>query len=408
MLTILDLCDTVEMLETFKLIRIVINIIRYIVPIILILSMSTTLMSLIKKGDSKDILKQLMPKAMAAILIFFVPLFVKMLLQVTNSSSQYYQCFEMATSSGIESLKVNNANKAIQGVKKNISYISYNNAVNHINKVKDSSTKEALQNELNKLNEFVKLSNEIDNLRINFDRDKYLEISNKVSKISEKDIKEQLEKKLEQISIQKPINVDAGVYQASSSTLTYYVHIPKNATTNMPLVLYLHGDGGQVSAQHDIMYYRTIDAYGQDFPYILLSPAGGMWAETSGRIAAVKNIVDVVCNKYKCDTSRISVVGHSRGAIGTWAIVNQYPGFFHSAIPISCRGNINGANFVKTKLRAYCGNVGQDLNYISNMKSNVSKINSAGGNAQYYQLNTDHGGTPEIALSKANLEWLIN
>ena len=74
-------------------------------------------------------------------------------------------------------------------------------------------------------------------------------------------------------------------------------------------------------------------------------------------------------------------MGFSRGAIGTWRLVNRYPNLFAAAVPVSCCGSISGSNFKSTKVYALAGS--KESNYISCMKSNVDKIKKAGGTATY-------------------------
>lgn len=188
--------------------------------------------------------------------------------------------------------------------------------------------------------------------------------------------------------------------------LTYHVFVPDNATTDMPLVLYLHGDGAE--GINNKFWGNAVDIYGDDVPFIVVAPEGGMWAETKGRLDVLKNIMYDVCDEYECDTDRLIITGHSRGAIGTWAMVSENPGMFYAAVPVSCFGSIYPESFATTKVWAIAGDTGEAENiYVDAMTGFVKEINDAGGNAIFTQLHSGHGATQYLAYTKEVYEWLL-
>ena len=175
--------------------------------------------------------------------------------------------------------------------------------------------------------------------------------------------------------------------------------------------MYLHGDGGGTSDGSSPFLKAAKKHFGSELPFILITPSGGMWAETGGRLAELKNIIDTECKKYECNKNRISITGHSRGSIGTWHMVNNYPNFFYSAVPVSCGSyRLNVKNFKNTKVWAFGGNVGQAENRYSNeMSGNVGEIKKIGGNATFTLLRgAGHGDTPGLAYTKETILWMIN
>lgn len=181
------------------------------------------------------------------------------------------------------------------------------------------------------------------------------------------------------------LNVTEGMHRMTNSDFIYYLYFPPKATTNMPIILWLHGDFPREEWTADNQVGRL--AYEAGFPAILVAPFGGDdfgyasnpgWYE-GGLLPKVKKLLDEVCNTYKCDKSNINVGGHSRGAIGTWQIVNSYPGYFHAASPISCcSSGLKGENFRGVKLWAMRGSgKGQGYNNddrYSCMQSNVNTV----------------------------------
>ena len=91
-------------------------------------------------------------------------------------------------------------------------------------------------------------------------------------------------------------------------------------------------------------------------------------------------------------------------------MVNNYPGFFYSAVPVSCGSySINPNNFVGTKIRAFAGTSGEsEQRYNSEMNKNVSRIKAAGGDATFTSLTgQNHGTSASVAYSKETLIWMV-
>ncbi len=139
----------------------------------------------------------------------------------------------------------------------------------------------------------------------------------------------------------RSLGVAEGVNSGKSGNMTYYVYLPPDATTNMPLLVWLHGDGASESGPQNSSLGKTAASAG--YPAIVVQPYSPRLGSSSnpgwfegGHLSEVKSIVDEVCQKYNCDKTNINVGGHSRGAIGAWMMVSSYPNFFHAAAPISC------------------------------------------------------------------------
>ncbi len=173
--------------------------------------------------------------------------------------------------------------------------------------------------------------------------------------------------------------------------MDYVLNVPDGATSNMPLILFLHGDGevGNVNAVQGLK--QTQYAHGSK-KFIFVAPVTKVYDWTASNIQnTVKGLVDKIVADYKIDKKRIYIWGFSRGAIGTWAMVNRYTSFFAAAVPVSCCGGISGANFKTTPVYALAG--GLESNYIGCMQSNVNAINAAGGSAKMETVPGQSHGT---------------
>ena len=209
---------------------------------------------------------------------------------------------------------------------------------------------------------------------------------------------------------------DPGVNEGSSGSMTYYVYVPKNATANLPLIVWLHGDGGSASNAKNNPLGATAEKAG--YPAIVVSPHSPNlgssrnpgWFE-GGHLEEVKAIADKVCEEYKCDKSNINIGGHSRGAIGTWMMVSKYGSYFHSAAPISCckSSGFKPENFKGVKVWAMRGSgagvgSGNDDIYGSCMSSSVNAVKPYAKEVKYTIIpNTSHGGAASKALYSQEL-----
>ncbi len=411
---ILNICDNSNILNIIRYAKIVIDVIKIAVPIILILVISIRYMSAITKKD-EDLLakanKSVIRNALAAVLVFLIPTFVSIGLQLSNPEPDTpFYCIKNATMGNIINAAAKESEELIAQAKKSLSMSDYSAAKSLVNGMPNSAQKTQLENELNTVYGYIKIKEAINGLKTSNDNKQYEQIQKAIEEVKDPEVKKELEKLLEEAGKGMPINETPGTHQASSGNLTYYVNIPEKATTNMPLIMYLHGDGGNSQAPNSPLYSAAKKHFGNNFPFIIVAPAGGMWAETSGRLSELKGIIDTVCQKYSCDKTKISITGHSRGSIGTWHMVNNYPGFFFAAVPVSCGSySINPSNFVGTKVKAFAGTSGEaEAYYNSQMRSNVSKIQRAGGDATFVNLaGHNHGSSIGAAYTQETLLFMI-
>ncbi len=399
----MSLCGTAEVLNVIRIIKIFITIIKIVVPILLIVSAMTTYLKAVTSGDLQKSNKALLNKVLAGVIIFLVPTVVSVIINVAWTDSEVNQCLVNATSENIAQVRINHTHDLIDRLEKNLTSSNYNSALSSTKKIKDSDIKEELTEKIKSYEKYVALSKEIDDLAQNYNRSKYKELHSTIANIEIENIRNNFLERIEEIG-GKPLNIASGAYPSAQGDLSYSVYIPDFATEKMPLIMYLHGDGGG----GEWLYAKARSIYGMEFPFIIIGPQGGMWNETSGRKENLKSILDKVCKEYSCDTSRISITGYSRGAIGAWKMVDKYPNYFYTAVPVSCSARINASNFLKTKVRAFCGNVGDERGYYRVMNRSVNAIVNAGGDATLTVFNADHGGTPPLAYTKDLLDWMID
>ena len=99
------ICQNPEVLTISKYVRLVINLIRIIVPIALMISLMVTFINAMTgKGDDElpKALKQSVNKILAAILVFLIPTFINTIMSTMNATSiNYKDCLDNATEENI-------------------------------------------------------------------------------------------------------------------------------------------------------------------------------------------------------------------------------------------------------------------------------------------------------------------
>jgi poly(3-hydroxybutyrate) depolymerase len=145
--------------------------------------------------------------------------------------------------------------------------------------------------------------------------------------------------------------------EAAHEILPYRTYVPTayTGTKAFPLIIALHGLGGTEDAFFD-NYEKTLPPLAESHGYIVASPLGyrvdGSYGWGLGAAPAdpntrrtqdfseqdVMQVLTRMRQLYKIDDSRIYLMGHSMGAIGTWKIAPKYPDIWAAIAPFSGSG----------------------------------------------------------------------
>jgi poly(3-hydroxybutyrate) depolymerase len=143
--------------------------------------------------------------------------------------------------------------------------------------------------------------------------------------------------------------------ETAGEIMPYRIYVPKayNGSKPAPLVMALHGLGGDEDGWMD-RYSGRLPELAEKHGYIAVSPLGyrpdGFYGfstgldPASGRKAAlseqdVMQVLARVRQQYKVDDSRIYLMGHSMGAIGTWFLAAKYPDIWAAVGAIAGTGS---------------------------------------------------------------------
>ena len=219
------------------------------------------------------------------------------------------------------------------------------------------------------------------------------------------------------ISISVPSGTHRLVFEddATGDYLEYYLFVPENAVKGMPLIVFLHGDG-EVGNPDALEHYGPIigakEIYGDSFPFILISPATRQKSWTNGTIPeTLMNLIRYIILECEIDASRVTITGHSRGAIGTWYLLSTYGDFFAAAVPVSCGSDcvLNYENLAKVPIYALVGNAGTyEIMYMNAMQNIVYNVGNHGGDVEFKVLEgLGHDDTSEMAYTQEVFEWIL-
>jgi poly(3-hydroxybutyrate) depolymerase len=141
--------------------------------------------------------------------------------------------------------------------------------------------------------------------------------------------------------------------ETAKEIMPYRLYVPTSydGTRAFPLIVALHGLGGTEDSMFGPMYGMIPLA--EQHGYIVVAPLGyridGFYGGIPGTGPAsrsaqlseqdVMEALRLVRQEYKIDDSRIYLMGHSMGGIGTWALGAKYADIWAALGPISGTGN---------------------------------------------------------------------
>ncbi len=89
---ILSICDLPDVVKVMGIVKIVITIIRIAVPILLMVSVMIDFVRAILDAELNKITKVMVNKVIAAVLVFLIPTFVRLIANIVGVSTEYEKC----------------------------------------------------------------------------------------------------------------------------------------------------------------------------------------------------------------------------------------------------------------------------------------------------------------------------
>ena len=215
---ILSVCEVPEVLKVMIIIKLVINIIKISVPIILILVCMIEYMKAVKDTDEmKDVNKKIVNKIIAAVLIFFIPTLVGIIFRVFDPEGNTYPgCLSIASESRVNELYSNNMENYIKEAETKKDNASIKAARSYLSNIKDPDKREEFDSKLViiEMDKYMEDVSKEKSLASYYVAEKYL------SMVKDKEKKEQYYKKLKELKeeIDEILNGEKITYNGISSS----------------------------------------------------------------------------------------------------------------------------------------------------------------------------------------------
>ncbi len=217
-----------------------------------------------------------------------------------------------------------------------------------------------------------------------------------------------------------------------SWTMPYRLFRPE-ASVKLPLVIYLHGSGGQ--GDDNLKQLGLGNIFGtrvcllpenqKAFPCYVLAPQSNRgWVRYDPAklekdefemvpgpgqgVAMVLEIIDELRREFPIDDRRIYVMGQSMGGAGTWNLIASRPNFFAAAVPCcGSRSMDDGTASIETPIWNFHGDADQTVP-IALSRDRIATRRKAGG----HPLSTEYAGVDhnvwEWAFTEPQLlKWMF-
>ena len=204
MTNILSICDNAEILSVLRLVRIVIQIIRIAVPIILIVTLSLNFAQAVASHNEDELSKakmKAMYQAIAAVIIFAIPTFFSALMNLTVGDETYKICLQNATQENVELAYSARAEKYMSDARSKLTREAYTIAKNNLKYIKNTETKKQFELELEQILFAVEAQELVEKVRSSKKDSDYQNAVDAVAKVEDKELRQQLEDELEEIAL---------------------------------------------------------------------------------------------------------------------------------------------------------------------------------------------------------------
>lgn len=188
--------------------------------------------------------------------------------------------------------------------------------------------------------------------------------------------------------------------KADNSLQPYRLYVPSTYTSRKPtpLVVALHGMGGDETSLLDRYPVKGLQEQADKYGFIVAAPKGRDSASMY-RDEAEQDVLDVIAQvrkSYKIDGNRIYLTGHSMGGYGTWSIAMNHPELFAAIGPVAGGGDPAGV----TKIRhvpqiVVHGDKDRTVN-VSESRTMVDAARKLGAEVEYIEV--QGGGHVEIFM----------
>ncbi len=314
---IASICSEPKILEVFRVVNIFINIIRIVVPILLIFSLMFKFMSVIKTGNDDNLNKvkhSAVYNIVAAVIIFLIPNIVNIIVKMTFSDNDYKNCLTTNYEVIIDAYN-NKMESLVSKAEQTINIHDYNVAYSYLNNIKDEYIRNSYEVRLKNVKNQIDEKNKSTYAKIDYSNFKWT------------------------------------LYGANSGPITKYyndvstyaIWAPDNIKDlngeSLPLIVWYHGAGEFKEKVNDKKFFENNliikiisnwkNSNLEPIPAIVVAPQGvyGWWSGKKINNDTVVGLVKYCIDNYNIDKNKIVFAGHSSGGFGavemTWGLKDK-------------------------------------------------------------------------------------
>ncbi len=377
---ILEICDDPKTLELMNLVIRLIDIMKIVIPLVLLFSLSFKFARAAMQKDEeavRKVEKTAIPSIIAAVLIYLIPTAIGLIVEISFPDNSYGTCFVETSVEKIEALYVTKMDKLVNKAEYTLNMSDYVTAKNYLSNITNKKEKEEYEKKLD-------------------------------------EIKEIIDKRREQNIISKDgyIDIDFGGCEFQSKSaggLKYAICVPEYmGSQSIPMILWLHGSeerGDNISLVINSGLPKVVKNWSstglKNIPAIIVAPQVPNINSTWGSekvLTGVKAIMDEVISEYNVNTRKIALIGHSMGGGGTYYISSKYQDYFSSIVSLSSHIdelNDDYKNYYRTiPLKGFCEENNPER-FKNKMVSFFTKINRMD---DLRFLTCTHGEVPKTVL----------
>lgn len=193
-------------------------------------------------------------------------------------------------------------------------------------------------------------------------------------------------------------------YKASNGrVIDYYIWVPNydSDVEGLPIHVYMHGSGETYTGTTSLGLPHMIEKGDITPSGIVICPQANQ-ANDYYQVdyqEAVIELTDKVADEYKGDKNKISLSGHSMGAMVEYRMIDRHPGYFSAFIPISGEGPV-GEGLQEIRTWAFHG--AEDVNIpITGTESIIRKLQKSGADATLHVYSSmGHKGVQTTTFSQ--------
>ena len=207
--------------------------------------------------------------------------------------------------------------------------------------------------------------------------------------------------------------------------MPYSLYTPSCADEydEIPLIVWLHGTG-QIGVSEWEFRNWSLPAVIEDWTlegfnaYVLCAQLSapfnnGTWNNPTS-MGYVKDILDAFISEHNVDRSKVYILGHSLGAVGSVYMAHEMPEYFAACVAMCPYYQGFDITEIEIPVMAYVGSPGGGEDEISYRYA--LKISDALGDDSVTVFPTSHGGVPKMAFNLDEdgnnrsdlLEWLLS